>query len=602
MNTTSKLQFPSNDEISATIELSEQKRSRDLSRVFGEKADTSGDDDWKLLQQVFNFHFKPSQLLEPFGPMMVADGKRSMIPADLTDEQLDDLDATLEGVADPEYRARIGDVLWLRRKNVHAARLAVEAYLEAGKRVEHPNNWNASVELYERAIRLARQIEPKGELPKFVLSHLESRVMHYDGTDPLYFTCKALEFLAEFRFGNFVDLAEIAGRVAEKSRAKGDFRRARSHYDVQAKHLKLAKDSSGVEIVRIAAARTIVEEAENREAKNEFMAAHTFWGDAIVAFKDRPSLRKEVPELQRRYSVAGDKLRSEMRTISSDEVDISKFVEQNRAIVSNLPWADAFFTFVTSVQLIDPVELRESATKEISDHPLQSVMASSIHDESGRKIGVRPSAFTEDKEQYEKAVLGFMEQNARIHRHFTIHANIAPMLRQLIDDYDIDQSSIAAVLDDSGLIPEERREWFYEAFVAGFRWDFSTALHVLIPQVENALRHVLQQRGISPVNIDAEGVEEVWGIERVLADPLTLETFGDRFVFELKSLLVERLGPNLRNLFAHGTLSPNGFRGETAFYLWWVILRIASYPTSGMHGFIERMKTIHSKTNTEMNT
>jgi hypothetical protein len=588
-----KLRSPNNEEISAAINSSEQKRSRDLSKVFGDKAETSTEENWKLLQQVFNFHFKPSQLLEPFGPMMVADGKRSMIPGDLSDEQLNDLEVTLDGVVDPEYRARVGDVLWLRRKNPNAARIAVEAYLEAGKRVEHPKNWTASMELYERAIRLARQIEPKGELPKTVLSHLENRVMHYDGTDPLYFTCKALEFLAEFRFGDFFKLAEIAGRIAEKSRADGDFRRARSHYDVQAKHLKLTKDSNSAEVARIASARTFEEEAENREAKNEFMAAHSFWGDAIAAFKDRPSLRKEVPELQRRYSSAGDKLRGEMHTISSDEVDISKFVEQSRAAVSNLPWADAFFTFVTSVPLLDPVELRESAISEIADHPLQSMMASNIHDASGRKIGVRPAAFTEDKEQYEKAVLGFMEQNAGMHRHFMIHANIAPMLRQLIDDHEIDQNSFAAVLDDSGLIPEERREWFYEAFVAGFCWDFSSALHVLIPQVENALRHVLEQRGISPVNIDTDGVEEVWGIERVLAHPLTLETFGVGFVFELKSLLVERLGPNLRNLFAHGTLSPNGFRGETAFYLWWVILRIASYPTSGMRGFIQRMEATH---------
>ena len=580
--------FPTIKEINDVIESSDKKRSRDLSNAFGDKAGSATDDGWKLLQQIFNFHFKSSNVVEPFGPMMVADGKRSTIPDDLTDKQLDELQGTLEGVTDPEYRARIGDVLWLRRKDAKAARIAVEAYLEAGKRIEHPKHWTTSMERYERALRLARQIEPKGDLPKSVLAHLESRVLHYDGKDPLYFTCNALRFLAEFRYGDFSALAEIAGRVAEKSRSTGDFNRARSYFDVQAKHLKLAGEADAAEAVRVSAARTYVEEAENRETKNEFMAAHSFWGDAISAFRDRPSLRKEIPELQRRYSIAGEKLRDEMSEFSSDEVDITKFVEESRAGVRALPWEDAFFTLVSFVPLIDPKELRETTEKGISEHPIHATIDASIYDASGRKVGVRPSAFTDDTAQYEKAIVGFMEQNAGYQRHMMIHAHIAPAIRQIIEDHEIEQNSFSTILDNSALIPEERRELFYQAFEAGFRWDFSTALHLLIPQVENALRYVLQQNGISPVNVDGDGVEEVWGIERVLNHPKILEIFGDRFLFELKSLLVERLGPNLRNLFAHGALSPNGFRGEDAFYLWWVILRLAAYPTSGMRAYIER--------------
>ena len=599
MNSAEKPSFPNAADISAVIEASEKKHGRDLSRAFGERSLAKGDG-WSILQQVFNFHFKPSQLMEPFGPMMVADGKRSMIPTDLSSEQLQELQATLESVDDPEYRARIGDLLWLRRKDPNAARIAVEAYLEAGKNVEHPKNWTTSMERYERAARLARQIDSKGELPKTVLSHLESRVIHYDGSDPLFFTCKALELLAEFRFGDFPALAEIAGRVAESSRADGDFRRARSYYDVQAKHLKLAKKNDQAEACRVAAARSFVEEAEAREANGEYMVAHSFWGDAIRAFRNRASLRAEIPELQKRYSNAGEKLRGEMSEISTDEIDISGYVKKSRSAVRDLPWEDAFYEFVSFVPLIDPSELRKSTEEGISKNPLHATMAASIYDASGRKVGIRPSAFTEDKEEYEKAITGLMEQNAGLHRHITVHAHIAPAVRQIIEDHTVDQQLFDSVLNDSALIPEERRELFYQAFAAGFQWDFSTALHILIPQVENALRHVLDQQGVTPMNVDNDGVEEVGGIERVLSHPKTLEIFGDGFVFELRSLMVERLGPNLRNLFAHGALHPDGFQSETAFYLWWLVLRLAAFPTSGMHAFLERKK-MSSKSPPEVN-
>lgn len=589
MSSAPKSLFPRPEEISAVLDATVVKRAWDLARAFGERSAVN-DDAWNLLQRVFNFHFKPSQLMEPFGPMMTDGGKRTMIPEDLSDEQLDELQSTLEGVGNPEYRARVGDILWLRRKDPKAARIAVDAYLEVGKSVEHPKNWIVSMERYERAIRLARQIEPKGELPKAILSHLESRVVHYDGTDPLYFTCKALEFLAEFRFGDSPRLADIAGRVAEKSRADGDFRRARRYYDVQAKHLKLAKESDQAEVARVTAARSFVEEAESREAQNEFMAAHSFWNDAIAAFRGRPSLRKEIPELRRRYAVAGAKLRAEMHEVSSEEIDVSKFVEKSRATVRDLPWEDAFFELVSFVPLINPSELRNSTENGIAEHPIHAMIAASIYDASGRKVGVRPSALTEDKDEYEKAITGLMERNAEIYRQFTIISHVAPAMRQIIEDHDVDRSYFSAVLDDSALIPDERRELFFQAFEAGFQWDFSTALHILIPQVENALRHVLEQQGILPLNVDGDGVEEVWGIERILSHPKTLETFGEDFVFELRSLLVERLGPNLRNLFAHGALSPNGFRSATAFYLWWTIMRLAAFPTSGMHAFLERKK------------
>lgn len=584
-----KLPFPSSKEILAVIESVEKKRSRDLSGAFREKSRQTNDG-WKILQQIFDFHFKASQTAEPFGPMLVADGKRSMIPDDLSDEQLDDLGATLDDVTDPEYRARVGDVLWLRRKDANAARIAVAAYLEAGIRMEDPEKWTSSMERYERAVRLARQIEPKGELPLSILAHLESRVKHYNGADPLFFTFKALELLAEFRFGDSSAFAEIAGQVAEKSRTDGDFRRARSYYDVQAKQLKLAKNADQAEAARVAAARTFVEEAESREKVSEYMAAHAFWGDAIIAFRDRPSLRSEIPELQRRYSAAGEKLRGEMREVSSDTIDISEFVEASRATVRSLPWQDAFFELVSFVPLINPAELRKATEEGIAKHPIHATIAASIYDASGRKVGVRPSVFTEDKAEYEKAITGLMEQDASLHRSLSIHAHIAPAIRQVVEDHDVDQALLATVLGDSALIPEDRRELFYQAFEAGFRWDFFIALHILIPQVENALRYVLEQQGISPMNVDGDGVEEVWGYERILNHPKLQETFGGDFVFELRSLLVERLGQNFRNLFAHGALSPDGFRGEMAFYLWWLIMRLAAFPTSGMLAFLERKK------------
>lgn len=586
--------FPKAEEIRSAIDTAEAKHGLRLARAFGERSAENGDG-WCILQQVFSFHFMPSHPNKPFGPMSVFDGKRSMVPDDLTREQLDALQVTLNLVEDPEYRARVGDVLWLRLKDPRAARNAVNAYIEAGKRVEHPEHWTSSMERYERAIRLARQIEPNGELPKSILAHLESRVYEYDGTDPLFFTSTALKLLAEFRYGDFKKLASIAGGVAEKSRVDGSFRRCRIYYDVQATHLKLAKEPGQAEVARVEAARTFVEEAESRELQNEFIAAYKLWADAIAAFGDRPSLRKEIPVLQRRYSIAGEKLRNELHEVSTGEYDISKYVEESRAIVRDLPWDDAFFQFSLIVPLIDPAELRSVVEEEIADHPLQAMHSLNIHEASGRKVAVRPPAFTENMEQYEKALLGFMEQRAGWQRHLIVHAYIAPAMRQLAEDHEIRSDSVAELIDDSSLIPDDRRDLINEALVAGFQWNFPTALHLLIPQVEHSLRCLLDQRGVSPIVVKDDGVEEYWFLDRILDHQETTAALGTQFVFELRSLLVGRMGPNLRNLVAHGIASPDELRTEAAVYLWWIILRLFAYPTSRMQAFVERKKVANSQ-------
>lgn len=584
--------LPSSDEISAAIQESSAPEAHDYAAAFRKRHDAQPEMGWDFLHQLFNFHFRSENASEPFGPMMIMEGKRTAIPDDFSEQDLKGLKTTLEQVGDPEYQARVADVLWLRLRKPEYARLAVSAYLASGKKLEDPQHWTQCMERYERALRLARQIEPKGELPKEILGHLQERIFHYDGADPLYFTSKAIELLTEFKFGDFERLAGIANKVAVESRKNGDFRRARTYYENQAKLLKLAKDTGAVERALVESAECFFEEAEAREAAGEFMAAHSIWSDAIREFRNRPSLRSRVPDIQKRYSDTGKKVLEEMKSVSSDEIDISEYVKQSKEAVTGLNWDDAFFTFVTFVPLIKTGELRKQAEKQIGDHPLQSMMDTAIYDAAGRKIGIRPSAHTDDPQQYELAIEGFMEQNASIHRDISIQANIAPMMRQILIEHDVSKDEVAELLGDSALLPEDRKDWFFEAFAAGFAWDFSTALHVLIPQIENALRHVLQQHDVTPSNVDAQGIEEVWGLERILAHDKLKEVIGEDFIFELRSLLVGRLGPNYRNLFAHGLLSPDAMQTGTSLYLWWVIMRLAAFPTSGMQAFVERKRAL----------
>jgi hypothetical protein len=582
--------LPLGSVIAETIQKAAERVDRVYAMAFRERHATEPDTGWDVLGQVFDFLFRPQDAAAPFHPMLVMDGKRSMIPDDLDDDQLNALAETLKVIDDPEYRARVCDVLWLRRRNPAAARDAVAAYLASGARLEDLEHWVPSLERLERAVRLARQVEPKGELPRRVLSHLEARVLHFDGEDPSYFSLKAMEILDEFKFGDSATLANISGRIADASCSSGDFERARCHYAVQARFLRRAGQVDEAEAALCIRAECYVQEAESQELAGSYIAARHFWEAAEQAFRNRPSLRTRLPQVRDRLVEAGRRTLQEMKTATTDEFDISDEINAVQSRLRGLAWDDAFFQFALLLPLIDPAKLRQDTIDHLRSNPLQSFIKADIFDYAGRKIAVRPPLGTGDSKQEDAAIEGFMDEGARIQRHLLVHAFLAPAVRVMKDEHAIDEDAVEALIKDSEFIPDGRLSLFVKAIVAGFRFDFSTALHLLIPQGENALRHLLEQQGVVARNIDQDGVEEVWGVERVLGHEKLTAMLGDDLAYELRTLLSGRLGPNLRNLVAHGLLDENSLNGEMAFYLWWVFVRMVALPTTGMAAFVERRR------------
>ena len=69
------------------------------------------------------------------------------------------------------------------------------------------------------------------------------------------------------------------------------------------------------------------------------------------------------------------------------------------------------------------------------------------------------------------------------------------------------------------------------------------------------------------------------------------EVLGEDFSYDLRSMLVERLGPNMRNLLSHGLLSSDALQSQDAVYLWWLLLRFFAFPTGGMKAYLERRRS-----------
>jgi hypothetical protein len=119
-------------------------------------------------------------------------------------------------------------------------------------------------------------------------------------------------------------------------------------------------------------------------------------------------------------------------------------------------------------------------------------------------------------------------------------------------------------------IPEDRIVIFVNGISAGFNNDFVTAAHLLVPQLENSFKHVLQIKNKITFKIDEEVQHDntLGGILEILINNYQHSVFD-----ELKDFLIENSSVNFRNELCHGILPPFIIE-HYGIYVWWLTLKM----------------------------
>ena len=134
-------------------------------------ADAMGDpkcyEVFALLTAVSSFTLVSESNAEPYG-------LTARVLEDVLESHLETLQEIAPTVKDPEMRARIADLLWVKKRRFSMAELAVEAYLESAKVLEDPDRWPACAERIERATRIAVSIGSQNKGFGQVFDHIES--------------------------------------------------------------------------------------------------------------------------------------------------------------------------------------------------------------------------------------------------------------------------------------------------------------------------------------------------------------------------------------------------------------------------------------------
>jgi hypothetical protein len=548
-----------------------------------DEAGSSGDNVLReahtLLGAATSMMLKLDSKTDPFAPIMVFRTGRSAILDDISDAHVEVLREWLPDIGDPELRARIADIVWMRKRDYRAAQTAIDAYLESAKTLEHPEHWPATVERTERALQLAVSLGRKSGHFAKIVAHIESVLDKYQGEDPLFLSARMMELLQRYEQGDPVKYAALAEKAAMIAESQHEWHRARQLWDIKAKWHKLGKDPDSARASALKSAETYIQEAEDAKQRDGsgYLVASAFLQQAIEALRRIEGTTPRVESLHRTLLDYGQKSLAEMKTFSSS-IDISKSVEEAQQRVKGKTIREALFALAFLVSPPDVKQLHAQSEKMVAETPLQHLFAAAIVNSSGKVIGRKPSAVSNDPAEIEEAMQAEMFGNALRFQGVYAQALIDPARHQINREHNVRLNDVLPIVVNNPFVPSGREEIFLHGLYAGLTGDLLTAGHFLIPQVENSIRYVLSQQGVITSGLDSQGVQEEYGLETLLKMPETQAIFGEDLVFDLRGLLIERYGTNLRNRLAHGLMDSAEIVSLSVLYLWWLVLRLCCIP------------------------
>lgn len=156
-------------------------------------------------------------------------------------------------------------------------------------------------------------------------------------------------------------------------------------------------------------------------------------------------------------------------------------------------------------------------------------------------------------------------------------ALLMPAVEQLMADHNLTTRFFVELAARSGFVGNSRALSFGKGLAAGARGDFDVAAALLFPQFEHGVRELFFAHNIVTTTSPTGSSQNEHDLNKLLAHEALGKLFGDDAAYDMRVLLIEKSGANLRNHLAHGILD-DGQDLEAKVYFWWLCLRMVCLP------------------------
>ncbi|MEG5050818.1 MULTISPECIES: DUF4209 domain-containing protein [unclassified Microcoleus] len=573
-------------------------------KAYQLSGDTLGQEIFKFLSEI------TSVFMEPFGLNSTSTLEETILPETmlgvLSDDQLALLRELVVRVIEPEMRARIADILWIcckrdpeRSRPIQMAKVAVESYLQAAKNLENTENQKTCDERLQRAAQLAPLVDGKKstEMRCIVISHIEQLIERYAVVENEFITGSAMQVLQEYlrksrsviKSNNLplyaAKYAAVAAQKAVFAENFQDYHKAFfqkiAYRQIESDWYKIANDKEAERNARFNLAEVEVwyaQQALVRNEPNSYIVAAGRLKNAIAAFRkieDRFGKKQDTSDrIQDLHKQMLDNQRESMSLMVTipiakpEKFDDPEMQKLARDIVRGKPLCDALYSLAFGCKLIrDLADIQVEAKADKSSH----LIPTAFIDEEGKTKAISGDG--------EDSLENSMFRIATFYQSWYALNFIVPACNQICSEHSLHLEDLSFVVVENPFIPKGREPLYARGLLAGLQGEPVIAAHLLIPQLENSLRHILKQNDFITSHLTSAMIQDDYNLKKVLDVPDLTQILNENTIFTLKGLLVERMGSNLRNEICHGLFSHNQFFTPQLAYLWWLTLYLCLMPT-----------------------
>lgn len=253
-------------------------------------------------------------------------------------------------------------------------------------------------------------------------------------------------------------------------------------------------------------------------------------------------LTDEVNAVLIRLRELGPKINEELKPISSS-FEIPK--DKLDAFINFILDGEPKLIFHKVIQNFIPKkdEIKERMFELAKTAPLTYLISTDIHDNRGRVIATIGSL----EDDLDGRLINEISQSLSFQAIFVRH-----IFYKITSEKVLGVNNFIDFIEDSPVFAESRLEIIQRGIQAYYDNDLVVAIHLLIPQIEEAVRNLIELAGGVVLKKNRGGGYQLKTFDEILRDDIIKQVLGEDIQLYLRVLFTDPRGWNLRNDVCHG--------------------------------------------------
>jgi hypothetical protein len=268
--------------------------------------------------------------------------------------------------------------------------------------------------------------------------------------------------------------------------------------------------------------------------------------------------------------------RASLREMGTFAVNIEVPAERDRIIEMfsemDFPTALKSFALLDSSPKVE--DLKAEALRQGQKSPLNAMMGIRHIDDEGKTVVNTAGAGS--GEPPDDWYLNMIARAESLRRAMVVANYIEPVRSHVNDMVAIEERHFNPIVWQSAFVPQLQAPLYALGFARFFQGDFASATHLLIPQFEPSLRHILKAHGADPTRRRDDATEEDSSLDAIIGNhrPELNDILGAPLLEELDRVFNIQPGPALRHDVALGQMSAGQCYSPDVIYACWLLYRV----------------------------